>query len=355
MTDADAMNPVHIHGHWGEGGGQVLRTALTLSVALRRPFAMNHIRGNRSKPGLRPQHLTAVRMMAELASADVKGDRLGSTNLKFTPTERAGSAELRWDVAGQSKGGSAGSVMLLIQTLLPAALPGTTFRLRGGTHVPWSPAYHYVEWVHLPLLSCLGWDVELNLQGHGFYPRGEGCVAGGIRRTCTRPLDLRRRGQVQEITGLSVAAHLPEHVARRQARAATDCLRDGGLDARVEWKQVDAACPGTAIVLVARSEHSVGGTSALGKKGFPAEEVGRGAARALLAYLASDTALDLHQGDQMLVPAVLCPGESVFAVERITSHLVTNARVVNAFASGCVQVDGEPGRPGTVWVKGIGH
>ncbi len=341
-----------IDGRWGEGGGQVLRTALTLAVALQRAFAADHIRANRPKPGLRPQHLTAVRMMAELSQAEVDGDRLGSTSLTFRPNAVPAAARLQWDVASHSRGGSAGSLTLLLQTLVPAAPPGLRFSLAGGTHVPWSPPFHYLEWVHLPLLSKLGWEVGLHLDRWGFYPRGQGCVTGVVSHVCGHSVDLRERGVVREITGLSAAACLPEHIGRRQAAAATGLLGDHGVEAHVTCSQVDAACAGTALVLVARTDRSVGGSSALGKKGLPAEEVGRAAARGLLAYLASDAALDAHQGDQLLVPAVLCQGDSVFTVERVTSHLLTNALVINAFTGDSVRIEGEPGSQGTVWVRG---
>jgi RNA 3'-terminal phosphate cyclase (ATP) len=343
---------IRIDGRWGEGGGQVLRTALTLSVALQQPFAVDHIRANRSKPGLRPQHLTAVRMMAELSEAQVDGDRLGSKALTFRPNAVPAPALLRWDVARQSTGGSAGSVVLLVQTLLPAAPAGLRFSLAGGTHVPWSPPYHYLEWVHLPLLSRLGWRIGLRLDAWGFYPRGEGRVTGEVLDVGTRPVDLRTCGALKEVTGLSAAACLPEHIAERQATAATDLLRDNHIEVKVTPVQVKAACPGTALVLAARSNESIGGASALGRKGLPAEDVGRSAARDLVAYVSSGAALDAHQGDQLLVPLVLCEGDSVFTVARVTSHLMTNARVINAFLGDRVSVEGDPGECGTVWVRG---
>jgi RNA 3'-terminal phosphate cyclase (ATP) len=343
---------IRIDGRWGEGGGQVLRTALTLAVALQRPFAVDHIRANRPKPGLRPQHLTAVRMMAELSEAEVDGDSLGSTTLMFRPKVVPAAALLRWDVARHSTGGSAGSVTLLLQTLIPAAPPGLRFSLSGGTHVPWSPPYHYLEWVHLPLLSQLGWRIGLRLDRWGFYPRGRGRVMGEVLEVGARPVDLRARGALREVTGLSAAACLPEHIAERQATAATNLLGDHGIEAIVTRAQVKAACPGTALVLAARSGGCVGAASALGRRGLPAEEVGRSAARDLLAYVSSGAALDAHQGDQLLVPVVLCEGDSVFTVARVTSHLVTNARVINAFTGDRVRVDGDPGECGTVWVRG---
>jgi RNA 3'-terminal phosphate cyclase (ATP) len=352
LNTAAVTDQVRIDGRWGEGGGQVLRTALTLAVALQRPFAVDHIRANRSKPGLRPQHLTAVRMMAELTEAEVDGDRLSSTTLTFRPNAVPTATRVRWDVASHSRGGSAGSLTLLLQTLLPAAPAGLRFSLWGGTHVPWSPPYHYLEWVHLPLLSQLGWRIGLHLDEWGFYPVGKGRVTGEVSEVGARAVDLRARGALREVTGLSVAACLPEHIAQRQATAATALLRDHGIDGHVTWAQVKAACAGTAVVLAARSDETVGGASALGKRGLPAEEVGRSAARDLLAYLSSGAALDAHQGDQLLVPAMLCKGDSVFTVARVTSHLVTNARVINAFTGDRVRVQGKPGEQGTVWVRG---
>jgi RNA 3'-terminal phosphate cyclase (ATP) len=353
---SDVMSElVHIDGRWGEGGGQVLRTALALAAATGQPFLIEHIRANRPKPGLSPQHLTAAKVMAEVSHARVEGDTLGSRSLAFWPTQRPDSAEIRHDVARQSRGGSAGSVTLVLQSLLPASPARLRFVLEGGTHVPWSPPYHYLQWVHLPLLRRMGWDITVELQRWGFYPRGQGCVEGEVRRVGTRPLKLQTRGELRGIVGVSAAARLPEHVGRRQADGAREVLGERGFEARIETRQVDASCPGTAIVLVAHSACSVGGAGALGRRGLPAEEVGRRAAGDLLDYLKTEAALDEYQGDQLVVPAALAAGESVFTVARVTPHLLTNAEVVKAFVGDVVRVDGGLGGKGTVCVKGTPH
>jgi RNA 3'-terminal phosphate cyclase (ATP) len=199
----------------------------------------------------------------------------------------------------------------------------------------------------------MGWDVAMNLRRWGFYPTGAGCVEGEVRRVGTCPIDLRHRGPLREIVGISAAANLTEEVARRQARAAVAALEDHGFGARVEAVQVTASCPGTAVVLAARFENGVGGASALGRKGLPAEEVGRKAASSLLAYLSRDAALDQHQADQLVIPAALARGQSFFTVARVTSHLVTVAEVASAFLGDVVSICGAPGEEGTVCVKGI--
>ena len=219
--------------------------------------------------------------------------------------------------------------------------------------MPWSPPYHYLSWVHVPLLRRMGWDVAVSLRRWGFYPTGAGCVEGRVACVGTDPLDLRRRGSLREIVGISAAGSLPEHVARRQALAAVGLLEGHGYAARMEVLQVTASCPGTAVVLAARFEGAVGGASALGRKGLPAEEVGRRAARHLLAYLSSEAALDGHQGDQLLVPAALAAGTSTFTVARVTTHLLTVAEVVSAFLGDVVSIHGAAGEEGTVCVKGI--
>ena len=207
----------------GEGGGQVLRSALSLSLLTGQTFRVSRIRANRDRAGLRPQHLAAVQAAARVSGAEVRGDRVGSEEIEFAPgTVRSG--DCFFDV------GTAGATSLVLQTLLlPLALaPGTSsVTIRGGTQVPWSPCFHYLDWQWRPLLARIGVPFDLTMNMAGFYPRGGGelqvQIPGSARPT---PLRLTERGPLRAVRGLSAVANLPREIAKRQHRQALRRLRD---------------------------------------------------------------------------------------------------------------------------------
>ena len=178
------MATLTIDGRQGEGGGQILRTSLSLSALTGRPFRLNNIRANRSKPGLRPQHLTAVRAAAAICNADLRGADLNSTSLEFHPQSRPRGGEYYFDVAAVAKGGSAGSATLLFQAILWPLLfadRSSQLTLRGGTHVPFSPPFHYLAEVVQPVFARLGAHFLLTLREWGWYPVGGGSVTAVIQ------------------------------------------------------------------------------------------------------------------------------------------------------------------------------
>jgi len=316
-----------LDGATGEGGGQILRTALTLSMLTGRPFHLARIRARRPKPGLMPQHLMAVRAAARLCRARVTGDEKGSGGLQFNPGSIT-SGEYLFDI------GTAGSTGLLAQTLMPAlALERAPSRLTlvGGTHVPMSPCYHYLQWQWLPYLRRIGLKADLVMERAGFYPRGGGVLRLQIRPASKlHPLSLHERGKLLEISGLSAVANLPNHIARRQRRQAENRLSPYA-PIHVKEARLDAYGQGTVIALLARFEGGSGCYVALGEKGKPAEQVGDEAADGLLGYLRSSATVDRYLADQLLLPLALIPGHSRYTAERVTDHLLTNAEVIRAF------------------------
>ena len=226
---------LEIDGSYGEGGGQVLRTALTLSALTGRPTRVHHIRAGRRKPGLAPQHLTGVLALAQVCAADVQGAAIGSTQVVFQPRSTPHPGTYIFDVAHAASGGSAGAVSLLFQTLLLPLVFGepcegsqpsqgscaSQLTLKGGTHVPWSPPFEYLAHVYLPTLARLGVRAECRLDGCGFYPVGGGQVTAHVdglgspddaSRALT-PLTLSERGRLKRIWGTAIACNLPAHVA----------------------------------------------------------------------------------------------------------------------------------------------
>ena len=278
-----------IDGSHGEGGGQILRSTLSLSAITGRPVRIENIRANRKKPGLAAQHLTSVRAAAMLCDAEMKGAELGSQTLQFIPRKPVRAGDYFLDVAQAREGGSAGSVMLVLQTLLlPLALAAgdSTVILRGGTHVDMSPSYDYVHDVWLPMLARMGVRAELSLVRSGWFPVGRGEVRLRIAGSAElRPLRLEHRGPLRAVTGRALAANLPSPICERMASRARDLLAQAGIAADIEAVVLEAACPGAGLYLTAHYENSLAGFSAQGKRGKPAERVAEEACAALVAAL----------------------------------------------------------------------
>ncbi|GAB4255535.1 MAG: RNA 3'-terminal phosphate cyclase [Deferrisomatales bacterium] len=342
---------IAIDGAAGEGGGQILRTALTLSLVTGQPFRIDRIRAGRPRPGLAPQHLQAVRAAAAVGEARVEGARKGSTSLAFTPG-RVRSGTFRFDI------GTAGAASLVLQTVaLPLAWVGAPSRvaITGGTHVPWSPCFEYLDLQWRPFLEGMGVEVQLALERAGFYPRGGGRLQAllGPARLPLRPLDLAEPGRLLGIGGVSAVGRLPRSIAERQRRRALDRLARWRVPVEVEVAEVPAPSPGTYLVLVGRFERSRACVSALGARGKPAERVADEAVEELEEVLGSGAPVDAHAGDQLLLPLALARGSSVMRVPRVTGHLVTNAWVIRQFVpQSRVEIEGEEGRPGRVRVEG---
>lgn len=326
-----------IDGAHGEGGGQVLRTSLTLSILTQTAVEIQHIRAGRPKPGLAAQHLTAVRAAQAICSASVSGDEIGSQWLRFRPSSSPRGGEYAFDVAQAREAGSAGAISLVLQTVLvPLALAAgpSHLVLRGGTHVPWSPSFHYLTDVYLPALSRLGIDVNLELSQWGFYPAGGGEVkahiTGGV--SSPRPLTMTECGKAHRIWGTAVASNLPSHIPQRMANRARNLLTQAGLKADIEAQRVRGAGPGAVIVLAMEDENGArAGFSAYGRKGLPAEQVAEAVVRDLLRHRQREAPVDMHLADQLICPLALATRPSAFTTCRITEHLRTNMWVVEQF------------------------
>ena len=343
---------IEIDGSYGEGGGQILRTALSLSCLFHKPFRIFNIRKDRKKPGLMPQHLTGLRAAQLLSRAEVQGDRAGSVELSFSPGEVKGGSFL-FDI------GTAGSTMLVLQTLIPALIfskERTMLTLVGGTHVPFSPAFHYMREVFLPVLKKTGIETTLSLQSCGFYPKGGGRISAELFPVQeVMPLRIADRGKILGVKGISGVGNLPLSIAERQRNAAQENLLPHGIDygyqADIELVNVPSPSQGTFIFLKAESEHSIAGFTALGARGKRAETVGEEAATELLEYLRTDAALGPHLADQIVLYLSLCKEQSLFTTCRITRHLLTNLWVIGLFHEFKYDVEGEIGEPGTVRIN----
>ena len=342
---------IEIDGSLGEGGGQVLRTALSLSAIFQKPFRIVNIRKGRKKPGLMPQHLLCVQALKAICGAEVRGDRKGSEEVVFRPgLAKAGNYD--FPIA------TAGSTSLLLQAILPPLVTAgqpSAITLSGGTHVPFSPPYDFISQVFLPILRHMGVPVRSRIEQVGFYPQGGGRIeislgaAAGIS-----PLDLTDGGEVRKIRGISGIANLPDHIGERQREAALEALRLGGYGAQMEIRTLPGVGRGTFVFLSAERGGGRAGFSALGARGRRAETVGREAAGYFLDYAASGACLDPYAADQILLYLALAKGESRLTASKITNHLVSNLEVIKRFINVEAHVRGTPGLPGTVILNSPG-
>ena len=327
-----------INGAHGEGGGQILRTSVALSTILNQPVHITNIRANRKNPGLAAQHLTSVRAAAMVCDAVLSGDTPGSTSLTFTPQSPPIAGLYEFNVADAREGGSAGAVSLVLQTiLLPLALANgpSTVTVRGGTHVAWSPPFHYFQGVYLPALAQLGIRAKADLLAWGWYPAGEGAVKleipGGDTLSPPPAEQWTQRGDLKQITGVAVASSLPAHIAQRICNRAINLLAEARLPHNIQPQRVRSTSPGAGIFLTAEYENGRAGFDALGKKGKPSEVVAQEAVDDLLAFHRSGAALDAHLADQLILPLALAGFAGTLTTERVSKHTLTNLWVVEQF------------------------
>jgi len=329
---------IEIDGSHGEGGGQVLRTAVTLSAVTGKPCRIFNIRAGRRNPGLAAQHLAGVRAAAELCSGRLEGAKIESTQVWFQPGEIKGGSH-------HVSVGTAGAVTLVLQALVPMALwagQEATLEVEGGTDVAWSPLIDYLTHVHGYHLRELGARIEVEILRRGFYPRGGGRVRVRVQPWASPcgPIRLTERGPVQAIHIWNVAgkALRKARVAERQLEGFQSAWRGRYPLGQVHELYVDSASPGTSFHVYAHCEKSRLGTCAIGRRAKRAEVVGREAAQLLLEELASGAAVDRWMADQLIPYLGLCGG--TIRTSRITEHIRTNIWVTEQFLPARFTVEG---------------
>lgn len=348
-----------IDGSHGEGGGQVLRSSLSLSALLGEPTRIENIRVKRPNPGLQAQHLTGVRALGRVCRATLEGAELGSPTLTFAPRSPPRSGEYSWDVSEARKGGSAGAISLVFQALImPLVMAESNSRLflRGGTHVAWSPPFHYLQMVYLPTLRRMGVQAEVEIEEWGWYPIGGGLITAQITGMGQRVselggLDLTQRGELQRVYGISALSNLPGHIAERQKREAENVLRREGLDSEIEMVAAPSRGRGTVVFLLAEFDNVRAGFASLGRRGKPAERVAQEACTEFLDYYGSGAALDQYLADQLILPLALAEEASSFTTSCVTPHLLTNIWLVEQFLDRTIVVEGKEGDRGKVVIE----
>jgi RNA 3'-terminal phosphate cyclase (ATP) len=354
---------ITIDGSYGEGGGQVLRTSLSLSALQGEAVHIENIRAKRPKPGLQAQHLTGVLATAQICNAELRGAELGSQTLIFAPQSPPQAGDYTFDVADARKGGSAGSTSLVFQTLLlplAFAVGDSHLTIRGGTHVAWSPPFHYLKHVYLPTLARMGIEAKVEINQWGWYPIGGGEIEAKVRGQGIRDrgqgtdgkglpptpyplsaINLVDRGELKRLWGISALSNLPAHIGQRQKRQAERVLRERGFAPEIEI--VDAPSPGqgTVVFLVAEFKNVVAGFTSYGARGKRAEKVAEEACQDFIQYHDSGRALDKHLADQLILPMSLAATQSGFTTCEVTQHLLTNVGVVQRLMGVKAEIEGK--------------
>ncbi len=328
---------IQLDGSQGEGGGQILRTALALSLCTGQPFRIAKIRAGRQKPGLLRQHLTAVNAAAQIGDATLSGAEIRSQELTFTPRAvRPGAYEFAV--------GTAGSATLVLQTILPALMTagtGSTVICRGGTHNPFAPPFEFLDRCFAPQLRKMGVGLDLTLVTPGFYPAGGGEIRASIA-PCAKlqPLSILENGEFRQRRVHIYLVHLAMEIARSEiALLSKDFTPEEILPPYTDFPNTPG--PGNVILLERSYEHATEIASAFGEKGMPAGTVAHQALDRYRAHVASNAVVSEHLADQLLVPFALA-GEGEFITGHPSSHAVTNAQTIGQFLGTKIEFHQEP-------------
>lgn len=313
-------------------GGQFVRTALAVAALEDEPVRIENVRGNRSTPGLRPQHLAAFETMAAVCDADVSGAAVGAETITFEPDPGPiPGGEYAVEI------GTAGSVTLLFQALVPLATrleSDLSVTVTGGTDVKWSPPLDYLRHVKLPVLARYGIEADLELERRGFYPAGGGEATLRLSPSTLEPITLEDRDALETVSVYSTEAEAlaDSDVAARQSEGALERLAVDDYDLAVRDRvetTAESDCPGSALVLVLEGGRTRAGFTALGERGKPAERVGEDAADAANRFLEGDAPVDRHMGDQLLVFLARAGGR--LSIPAVTDHVETSLDLLASF------------------------
>ncbi|MGH7137051.1 MAG: RNA 3'-terminal phosphate cyclase, partial [Pirellulales bacterium] len=315
-----------IDGSHGEGGGQILRTSLALAVIQGRPIKIERIRAKRDKPGLRRQHLMAVRAAAAISGGKLKGDEIGSRELEFRP-QALQPGDYRFDI------GSAGSTTLVLQTILPPLLLAdgpSTIELIGGTHNPFAPPVDFLERAFVPLLNRIGAQLVLTLERPGFYPVGGGRLHVQIGGACRLgPLVLVDRGDIRRRLCRATVSNLPDHIGRREL--ATVAAELDWPEECLELRRYQGSHgPGNVVTLEIESEHVSEVFTGFGRRGVRAEAVAGEAIAEAKRYLEAGVPVGEHLADQLLLPLALA-GAGEYVTLPPSPHVTSNIKIIQQF------------------------
>lgn len=340
---------ITIDGSFGEGGGQILRTSLSLAAITGQDVTIENIRVQRSKPGLRPQHLTGALAVAQICGGELTGATVDSKRLTFKPGKITPGSYV-FDVSDVRA--SAGSVNLVLQTILwPLAFAGKDSRvtIKGGTHNPHAPSSNYIDDTFLPAVADMGLRCEYKMIRAGYYPAGGGEIKIDIAAVDKlNPICVTEPEKPYHVQLTSAVSRLPMSIAERQLNTAVARLRSMGLQFEQLSTEYPGGGPGTVVFISLRGGRARAGFQSLGELHKRAEKVADEACDELDSHLASAMAIDKHLADQLIIPIALACGKSKFTTSEITSHLLTNIGIVERFLPVHFHLSAGPGQPGIV-------
>jgi RNA 3'-terminal phosphate cyclase (ATP) len=341
---------VKIDGSQGEGGGQILRTTISLSAITGKPVEVINIRANRSNPGLRPQHMTAIKIIADLFHAEFENLKIGADWIRFLPSDKFKGGSVKFDI------GTAGSIPLILMTVVPAiSLSNNSLQIEvtGGTDVKASPTIDYIKHIVAESYRSIGIKFSVNVLKRGYYPKGGGVVQSTIL-PCKSPgtLEMLATRHVEPKI-ISVCSQLPLHVAKRQISSAIIALEKKEILCSNYTASIEtSASPGSSILIYSASDFGlyIGGDS-IGEPGKRAEAVGKEAADRFLESMLAQALVDPFLADMLVLPLALSKGTSRYRVARLTQHLLTNLHVASEI-TGCKYNIEQKGRTYIVTIQG---
>jgi RNA 3'-phosphate cyclase len=319
---------LRIDGSHGEGGGQILRYAIALSIITKTPILIHDIRANRSNPGLRPQHFTVLSLLKQISNATVTGLTVGSSTVTFKPgTVKGGTYDISI--------GTAGSITLVLQACLLSGLVTKTsidLQVSGGTDVQWSPSWDYFTHVFQPVLHSMNISCEATLHRRGYYPKGGGKAHLHINPIHSiNPIQFTDDESTLRIEGIVHAANLPDHIPRRLKHAALQPFVKENIPATITTDITSSPSPGVGITLWMRSPQRTLGATQLGKKGLPAETIAQNTTETLLTEYHTGATMDPYLFDQLIPYMALANGTSICRVSTINAHAETTLWLLNQF------------------------
>lgn len=315
---------IEINGE--EGGGQILRTSASLAALEKEEIHIKNIRGSRPNPGLKEQHLKGLRALARACNGELKGDEKGSEEVKFCPGE-----EVKEEV--QINIDTAGSIGLVLQQFFILGIKNS-FKIHvkgGGTYVKWAPPVDYLKEVFLPLMNKYGYRADIEIEKEGFYPKGGGKVRAKVESCDLGKIEIPEKGNIKNIRGISKATYSlrDREVAERQAKTIKEEIeRELGIQPQIEYRYVEAPCPGSGALTLANTDETILGADALGERGKTSEEVGEETAKNLKKELRGSGSVDVHMADQLIPYMAYSGSGSKIKVRKVTDHIETNIEVV---------------------------
>lgn len=333
---------IEIDGSTHSGSGTILRYAAALTTLVGEPLHMANIRARRPKPGLRPQHVQALRACCALSNGQLEGDEVDSDTITYHPGRSLRGGAFNWDI------GTAGSTTMLAMTVIPLALyagGSCRFSMQGGLFQDFAPSAHYLLKVLLPMIRTMGAEIELEIARPGYVPRGGGRLSVQVKalKQPLKPIERLKPGTVKEIRAIAVASHLSsEKVGQRMASRCAALLEQRGYPARIQTiEDTTALQKGASLLLwVETDTHCLLGADRAGRKGRSSESIADFVVSTLWEDLETGATTDRYLADQLILFAALADGRTQYLIPRLTGHVESNLWLVETILGAATALKG---------------